>query len=77
MDWVFSFVFLPQGIAETRADGKTRKELLKVASKMFAKQGFYSTSVDQIAEEAGYSKGAIYSNFGSKDDLFLSVFREN
>src|SRR5699024_7594853 len=44
---------------------------------MFAKQGFYSTSVDEIAEEAGYSKGAIYSNFGSKDDLFLSVFKEN
>jgi len=56
---------------------QTRKELLKVASEMFAKKGFYSTSVDQIAEEAGYSKGAIYSNFGSKDDLFLSVFKEN
>ncbi|MBU5267528.1 TetR/AcrR family transcriptional regulator [Virgibacillus proomii] len=63
----------------TREESKqqTRKELLKVASEMFAKQGFYSTSVDQIAEEAGYSKGAIYSNFGSKDDLFLSVFKEN
>lgn len=63
----------------TRKESKqqTRKELLKVASQMFAKQGFYSTSVDQIAEEAGYSKGAVYSNFGSKDDLFLSVFTEN
>ncbi|MEI3614072.1 TetR/AcrR family transcriptional regulator [Pseudogracilibacillus sp. SO30301A] len=63
----------------TREESKqqTRKELLEVASEMFAKQGFYSTSVDQIAEEAGYSKGAIYSNFGSKDDLFLSVFKEN
>lgn len=63
----------------TRKESKqqTRKELLKVASVMFAKQGFHSTSVDQIAEEAGYSKGAVYSNFGSKDDLFLSVFKEN
>ncbi|MEI3600279.1 MULTISPECIES: TetR/AcrR family transcriptional regulator [unclassified Oceanobacillus] len=63
----------------TREESKqqTRRELLEVASEMFAKQGFYSTSVDQIAEEAGYSKGAIYSNFGSKDDLFLSVFKEN
>lgn len=63
----------------TREESKqqTRKELLEVASEMFAEQGFYSTSVDQIAEEAGYSKGAIYSNFGSKDDLFLSVFKEN
>jgi len=56
---------------------KTRNELLQVASKMFAKKGFHDTSVDQIAEEAGYSKGAVYSNFGSKEDLFLSVFSEN
>lgn len=63
----------------TREESKqqTRRELLKVASEMFAKQGFYSTSVDKIAEEAGYSKGAVYSNFGSKEDLFLSVFKEN
>lgn len=63
----------------TREESKqqTRTKLLKVASEMFAKQGFYSTSVDQIAEEAGYSKGAVYSNFGSKEDLFLAVFSEN
>src|SRR5690625_668717 len=63
----------------TREESKkqTRKELIKVASKMFAKQGFYSTSVEQVAENAGYSKGAVYSNFGSKDDLFLAVFKEN
>jgi len=63
----------------TREESKrlTRERLLHVATEMFAEQGFYSTSVDQIAEKAGYSKGAVYSNFGSKDDLFLTIFKEN
>lgn len=56
---------------------QTRRQLLNVAAKMFAEQGFYESSVDQIAEAAGFSKGAVYSNFGSKDDLFIEVFREH
>lgn len=55
---------------------KTRTKLLNVAANMFAEHGFYDTSIDRIAEEAGFSKGAVYSNFGSKDDLFIEVFRD-
>jgi len=56
---------------------QTRRKLLNVAAKMFAERGFYDTSVDRIAETAGFSKGAVYSNFGSKNDLFIEVFREH
>jgi AcrR family transcriptional regulator len=40
------------------------------------KNGFHATTVDHIAEEAGYSKGAVYSNFDSKEELFLAVYEE-
>jgi AcrR family transcriptional regulator len=36
--------------------------------------GFHATSVDQIAERAGYTKGAVYSNFAAKEDLFFAVY---
>lgn len=61
-------------LTREQSQQQTRERLLKVATSMFAKRGFYDTSVDRIAEAAGYSKGAVYSNFGSKDDLFLAVF---
>jgi AcrR family transcriptional regulator len=40
---------------------------------VFLHRGFHAASLDEIAEEAGYTKGAVYSNFASKDDLFLAV----
>lgn len=52
---------------------QTRDRLLTAAAKVFAKQGFNGASVEDIAEAAGYSKGAVYSNFDSKEDLFLAL----
>ncbi len=52
---------------------QTRALLLAAAERVFTRQGFHETSVDQIAEEAGFSKGAVYSNFDGKDELFLGV----
>lgn len=40
---------------------------------MFLRRGFHGASLDEIAEEAGYTTGAVYSNFKGKDDLFLAV----
>jgi AcrR family transcriptional regulator len=40
---------------------------------VFAERGFYGASVEDIAERAGFSKGAFYSNFETKEDLFLAV----
>jgi AcrR family transcriptional regulator len=55
----------------------TRKRLIEAAADVFAHRGFAATSVDEIAEKAGFSKGAVYSNFDSKEDLFLAVLDEH
>jgi AcrR family transcriptional regulator len=54
----------------------TRAQLLDAAERIFARDGFRGASVEAIAEEAGYSHGAIYSNFKGKDDLFLVLVEE-
>ena len=60
----------------TRAEKRERtyEELILAAEKLFIEQGFHATSVDEIAFEAGYTKGAVYSNFESKEDLFFVVY---
>ncbi len=49
----------------------TRERLLAAARGAFARSGFHGASVDEIASEAGFSTGALYSNFDGKEDLFL------
>lgn len=62
----------------TRVEQKarTRRRLLEAAARLFAAQGFAATGLDEIAEEAGLTKGAVYSNFTSKADLALGVLDE-
>jgi AcrR family transcriptional regulator len=52
---------------------ETRRALLASADRAFSRDGFHAVSVDAIAEDAGYSKGAVYARFGGKDDMFLAV----
>jgi AcrR family transcriptional regulator len=54
-----------------------RQELLSAAADVFAERGFHNASIDEIAERAGYSKGAVYWHFASKDDLFLALVEEH
>lgn len=60
----------------TRAErqAQTRGDLVDAAERLFIRQGFHPTSVDAVAAEAGYTKGAVYSNFASKEELFLAVY---
>jgi len=62
----------------TREESKarTRAELLRAANRLFLRNGFVATSLADIAEEAALTKGAVYSNFESKEDLFLAVLQE-
>ena len=62
--------------ALTRADrrAQTRDELVEAADGLFTKNGFHATSVDAVADAAGYTTGAVYSNFASKEDLFFAVY---
>ena len=52
---------------------QTRTALLDAATEIFAKRGFAGASLDEIADAAGYTRGAIAFNFGTKEDLFLAV----
>ena len=63
-------------IAPTREERKaqTRADLVAAAERLFTGNGFHATSIDAIADEAGYTKGAVYSNFASKEDLFFAVY---
>jgi AcrR family transcriptional regulator len=54
-----------------------REALLAAAQEMFERLGYHRASVDAIAEAAGLSKGAVYSQFGSKDELILAVIERN
>ena len=53
---------------------EVRVRLLAAASSVFARKGFGAASVEDVARAAGMTKGAIYSNFAGKDELFLAVF---
>jgi AcrR family transcriptional regulator len=57
--------------AERREE--TREQLIAAAARVFAKRGFHATSLDAIAEDAGFSRGAVYYNFADKEELFLEL----
>jgi AcrR family transcriptional regulator len=52
---------------------ETREHVLAAAARVFARRGFHATSLEAIAEEAGYSRGAVYYNFADKEELFLEL----
>jgi AcrR family transcriptional regulator len=63
----------------TRDDSReqTMQRLFDAAQKVIAKKGLEGASVEDIAAAAGYSRGAFYSNFGSKSDLFIELLRRD
>jgi AcrR family transcriptional regulator len=58
----------------TRA--QTRQRLLQAAGEVFAQRGYDRASLDEVATAAGLTKGAVYSSFAGKDDLFYALMRE-
>ena len=59
----------------TREESKevTRMRLIEAAERLFVRKGFDDASVEEISETAGYSRGAFYSNFDNKEQVFLAV----
>lgn len=57
---------------QERSDA-TRARLIRAAEKIFARDGFEAAKLQEIAAEAGYTRGAFYANFDSKEDLFLAL----
>ena len=56
---------------------RTREALLEAAVKLFCQRGLDGASVDEVAQAAGYTKGAFYANFKSKEELFLGMLDEH
>src|ERR1700691_4028607 len=52
---------------------QTRDHLLEAAAQVLAERGFHGASLDEVAAAAGFTKGAVYSNFKNKEDLFLAL----
>jgi AcrR family transcriptional regulator len=52
---------------------QTRELLLDASAAVFARRGYHEASVEEIASEAGFSTGAVYSNFSGKEELFLAL----
>ena len=52
---------------------ETRDQLIAAAARVFSRRGFHGTSLEAIAEEAGFSRGAVYYNFTDKEELFLEL----
>ena len=63
------------GARTTRAErqAQTRESLIAVAREMFLADGYAATSLDKVAVRAGFSKGAVYSNFSGKEQLCMAV----
>jgi AcrR family transcriptional regulator len=61
----------PARMTREQSKANTRERLLAAARSAFASSGFHGASVDEIASRAGFSTGALYSNFDGKEDLFL------
>lgn len=60
-------------VSRAQRQAQTRERLLAVARDLFLTDGYAATSLDKVAEAAGFSKGAVYSNFSAKDELCLAV----
>lgn len=68
---------MPRRLNRQEQKERTRARLLKSAATVFAKRGLHAASVEDVADDAGFSKGAVYANFASKDDLFLALLEEH
>jgi AcrR family transcriptional regulator len=66
----------PRRLTRAEAKARTRQLLLEAAARTFARKGYAGASVEEIAEDAGFSIGALYSNFAGKEELFLALMTE-
>ncbi len=71
-DWSVTMA-RPGNLSRAVRKDQTRARILDAACRAFASTGYHGTSVDDVAREAGVSKGAVYVHFPSKEELFLAL----
>lgn len=64
-------------LSRAEQNDRNRGLLLDAARSIFLAQGYHGATVDKIADEAGFSKGAVYSQFGNKADMFLALLDQS
>src|SRR4051795_1945622 len=62
---------MPGILTRKEKQAKTRSALLKSAAKLICRKGITEASIDDVTSDAGYTKGAFYANFKSKEEMFL------
>jgi AcrR family transcriptional regulator len=67
---------MPPRLTRKEKQAHTRFCLMQAAAKVFARRGLQQASIDEVAEQAGYTKGAFYANFKNKEELFLAMLDE-
>ena len=68
---------VPVRLTRAQSRQRTRDALVSAAMGVFARSGYAGASVDAIAAQAGFTVGALYANFGTKEELFLAVFERH
>ena len=68
---------LPDPLSRRDRQQQTREALIFAARAVFSDEGYHAATLERIAREAGFSKGAVYSNFAAKSDLFLAALDNN
>src|SRR5512142_738449 len=63
-------------LSRAEQNDRNRALLLAAARQVFLARGYYAATLEQIADEAGFSKGAVYSRFASKADMFLALLED-
>lgn len=72
-----SEALMPRGQFDRSArSAETRTKLLEAAATVYARRGFDGAPLDEVASEAGFTKGAVYGHFGSKENLLLALLAE-
>jgi AcrR family transcriptional regulator len=66
-----------QRLTRAERSARTRAELMASARQLFLRRGFHAASLEQVAEEAGFTIGAVYSRFAGKADLFLAILDDH
>jgi AcrR family transcriptional regulator len=64
---------MAQVLTRREKQEQTRRALLEAAARVFARRGYQQARLDEIASEAGFTIGAVYSNFSGKEELFLAL----
>ena len=67
---------MPKRVTRAERQAETRAALIEAAGRVIAQRGFHGASIEAITAEAGYTGGAFYANFSSKEDLFIELLEQ-